>query len=115
MFYMLGNDSTCPVPTKSVVIQDEVLTISDLPLDIANLASVRIYSSSFYFSFIIRKQCVPCIVTKRSTSEPFTAVGFKLANSVGIFPIMKLAIIFKIGVTIPCIYFAVIACILICR
>ncbi|XP_060606650.1 uncharacterized protein LOC132758960 [Ruditapes philippinarum] len=48
MYYMLGNDSTCPVPTKSVVIQDEMLTIANLPIELANFAS-RMFEIRLHF------------------------------------------------------------------
>lgn len=53
MFYMLGNNSNCPIPAKSVVIQDEVVSIKGLPMEIANFASVRTYFKNITVATLI--------------------------------------------------------------
>ncbi|XP_045156354.1 uncharacterized protein LOC123522908 isoform X2 [Mercenaria mercenaria] len=48
MFYMLGNDTDCPIPSKSVVIQDEMVNIPSLPMEIANMAN-RMFQIRLHF------------------------------------------------------------------
>jgi len=40
MFYMLANESYCPIPSKSIVIQNEAIHLPPVPGAIIDLANV---------------------------------------------------------------------------
>lgn len=55
MFYLLANESACPIQSKSVLIQDESIDLPDLPMEIANLANVNNYNYFFEcFIFVVQ-------------------------------------------------------------
>ncbi|XP_052281214.1 uncharacterized protein LOC127878722 [Dreissena polymorpha] len=48
MFYLLGNESYCPIPSKSVVIQDELISIPSVPGPLVLLGN-KMYTIKLFF------------------------------------------------------------------